>query len=163
MAPHSYRDTLKRRGLQPFLWTQFLGAFNDNLFKIVVSMLAVRTATAAHANDASWIHVREAISVTSSVRVRRQRRRNLTPDRRGRGLRDGPTFDHQEVEQGPVPGGNGLQHVPGVGRVDRHVSGIAAAPEESTVTCSAPTVVFGLENAKRTRRSLSPSATSTPP
>src|SRR5581483_4682891 len=49
MASHGYRDTLKNPGLQPFLWTQFLGAFNDNLFKIVVSMIAVRTAAAAHA------------------------------------------------------------------------------------------------------------------
>ena len=49
MAAHSYRDTLKRPGLQPFLWTQFLGAFNDNLFKIVVSMLAVHMVAAARA------------------------------------------------------------------------------------------------------------------
>src|SRR6185295_864176 len=49
MATHSYRDTLTRRGLQPFLWTQFLGAFNDNLFKIVVSMLAVHLVTADRA------------------------------------------------------------------------------------------------------------------
>jgi acyl-[acyl-carrier-protein]-phospholipid O-acyltransferase/long-chain-fatty-acid--[acyl-carrier-protein] ligase len=49
MASHTYRDTLKQRGLQPFLWTQFLGAFNDNLFKIVVSMLAVRVVGAAGA------------------------------------------------------------------------------------------------------------------
>src|SRR5262245_60172945 len=41
MAAHTYRDTLKQPGLQSFLWTQFLGAFNDNLFKIVVSMVAV--------------------------------------------------------------------------------------------------------------------------
>ena len=41
MATHGYRETLRHAGLQPFLWTQFLGAFNDNLFKIVVSMLAV--------------------------------------------------------------------------------------------------------------------------
>src|SRR5262247_1811602 len=46
MATHSYRDTLRRPGLQPFLWTQFLGAFNDNLFKMVVSMVAVHAATA---------------------------------------------------------------------------------------------------------------------
>ena len=44
MTTHGYRETLKHRGLQPFLWTQFLGAFNDNLFKIVVSMLAVHVA-----------------------------------------------------------------------------------------------------------------------
>ena len=30
MTAHSYRETLRRLGLQPFLWTQFLGAFNDN-------------------------------------------------------------------------------------------------------------------------------------
>jgi len=47
MAAGSYRETLKRRGLQPFLWTQFLGAFNDNLFKIIASMLAVHMATSA--------------------------------------------------------------------------------------------------------------------
>src|SRR5215467_4043713 len=49
MAPHTYGDTLKQPGLRPFLWTQFLGAFNDNLFKIVVSMLAVRVVGAAGA------------------------------------------------------------------------------------------------------------------
>src|SRR5262245_19024361 len=49
MGPHTYRDTLKRPGLQPFLWTQFLGAFNDNLFKIVVSMLAVHMVAASRA------------------------------------------------------------------------------------------------------------------
>jgi acyl-[acyl-carrier-protein]-phospholipid O-acyltransferase/long-chain-fatty-acid--[acyl-carrier-protein] ligase len=49
MATHSYRETLTHTGLQPFLWTQFLGAFNDNLFKIVVSMLAVHTVTAGRA------------------------------------------------------------------------------------------------------------------
>jgi len=45
MTSGTYRATLRRPGIQPFLWTQFLGAFNDNLFKIVVSLLAVRTAT----------------------------------------------------------------------------------------------------------------------
>src|SRR6185369_7528757 len=49
MATHSYRETLKRPGLQPFLWTQFLGAFNDNLFKIVVSMMAVHLVAAGRA------------------------------------------------------------------------------------------------------------------
>ena len=47
MTAHSYRETVRRPGIQPFLWTQFLGAFNDNLFKIVVSMLAVRAAAGA--------------------------------------------------------------------------------------------------------------------
>src|ERR671934_1828777 len=49
MPTHGYRETLNHRGLQPFLWTQFLGAFNDNLFKIVVSMLAVHLVAAARA------------------------------------------------------------------------------------------------------------------
>jgi len=49
MTAGTYRQTLKTPGLQPFLWTQFLGAFNDNLFKMVVSLVAVRAATAAQA------------------------------------------------------------------------------------------------------------------
>src|SRR5947208_3193902 len=49
MATHGYRETLTHRGLRPFLWTQFLGAFNDNLFKIVVSMLAVHLVASARA------------------------------------------------------------------------------------------------------------------
>src|SRR5687768_5602616 len=49
MTSGTYRDTLRHRGLQPFLWTQFLGAFNDNLFKIVVTMLAVHAAPQANA------------------------------------------------------------------------------------------------------------------
>ena len=40
-----YQSTLQIRGLQSFLWTQFLGAFNDNVFKIVVTMLAVHAAS----------------------------------------------------------------------------------------------------------------------
>jgi acyl-[acyl-carrier-protein]-phospholipid O-acyltransferase / long-chain-fatty-acid--[acyl-carrier-protein] ligase len=49
MASGSYRQVLTQKGFQPFLWTQFLGAFNDNLFKIVVSMLAVQMAAGAEA------------------------------------------------------------------------------------------------------------------
>lgn len=37
----TYRQTLDYPGLRPFLWTQFLGAFNDNIFKMVVSFLAM--------------------------------------------------------------------------------------------------------------------------
>jgi acyl-[acyl-carrier-protein]-phospholipid O-acyltransferase/long-chain-fatty-acid--[acyl-carrier-protein] ligase len=44
MAIGKYRDLLKPLGFQSFLWTQFLGAFNDNVYKIVVSMLAVDAA-----------------------------------------------------------------------------------------------------------------------
>ncbi len=45
----TYRDTLRQPGLQPFIWTQFLGAFNDNLFKIVVSMMAIHLSSSGSA------------------------------------------------------------------------------------------------------------------
>ena len=40
----TYRQVLEIKGFQPFLWTQFLGAFNDNLYRIVVSLAAVAGA-----------------------------------------------------------------------------------------------------------------------
>ena len=40
MPTGRYKDTLKQPGLQPFLWTQFLGALNDNIYKMIVSLLA---------------------------------------------------------------------------------------------------------------------------
>jgi acyl-[acyl-carrier-protein]-phospholipid O-acyltransferase / long-chain-fatty-acid--[acyl-carrier-protein] ligase len=57
MADSGYRQTLAQPGLQSFLWTQFLGAFNDNLFKIVVSMLAVRAATGSGSSELSLVGV----------------------------------------------------------------------------------------------------------
>src|SRR5580693_3862404 len=47
MSDGGFKDLLKHRGFQAFLWTQFLGAFNDNLYKIVVSMRAVQVAAAS--------------------------------------------------------------------------------------------------------------------
>ena len=52
MGAGSYGQTLKRSGLQAFLWTQFLGAFNDNVCKFVISMIAVAAGTAAAGADA---------------------------------------------------------------------------------------------------------------
>ncbi len=46
MTGGTYRETLKRPGLQAFLWTQFLGAFNDNVCKIVVTFLTIGHFTA---------------------------------------------------------------------------------------------------------------------
>ena len=40
-----YSEVLKVKGFQPFLWTQFLNAFNDNVYKLVVSLLAVDFGT----------------------------------------------------------------------------------------------------------------------
>ena len=38
------KTLLKNRGFQAFLWTQFLGALNDNLYKMIVSLRAVYVA-----------------------------------------------------------------------------------------------------------------------
>ena len=40
----SYPETLKQPGFFPFFCTQFLGAFNDNLLKVVVSFIALNLA-----------------------------------------------------------------------------------------------------------------------
>ncbi|MCU1262055.1 MAG: AMP-dependent synthetase and ligase, partial [Bryobacterales bacterium] len=39
-----YGNLLADSHFQAFLWTQFLGAFNDNVYKMIVSILAVRIA-----------------------------------------------------------------------------------------------------------------------
>ena len=39
MAAGNYGETLRRPGLQAFLWTQFLGAFNDSVCKIIVTFM----------------------------------------------------------------------------------------------------------------------------
>ena len=44
MAQNGFKDLLKNAGFHSFLWTQFLGAFNDNVYKILVSMRAVHVA-----------------------------------------------------------------------------------------------------------------------
>ena len=41
MATGTYRETLRRQGLWAFLLTQFLGAFNDNVLKIIVTFVAM--------------------------------------------------------------------------------------------------------------------------
>jgi len=45
MADGKYSETLKLPGFLAFFWTQFLGAFNDNFLKIVVSFIALDLAT----------------------------------------------------------------------------------------------------------------------
>ena len=39
-----YAALLRNHGFQGFLWTQFLGAFNDNVYKMIVSVGAVELA-----------------------------------------------------------------------------------------------------------------------
>ena len=43
-ASFGYGQLLVDGGFQSFLWTQFLGAFNDNVYKMIVSLLAVEIA-----------------------------------------------------------------------------------------------------------------------
>src|SRR5579864_9152597 len=43
-ASGSYPALLADGGFQRFLWTQFLGAFNDNVYKMIVSVAAVEIA-----------------------------------------------------------------------------------------------------------------------
>jgi len=40
----TYRELLGLKGFRAFLWTETLGAFNDNVYKLVVSLLALRLA-----------------------------------------------------------------------------------------------------------------------
>ena len=44
MALGRYSDLLRARGFQALLWTQFLGALNDSVYKIVVTLLALTAA-----------------------------------------------------------------------------------------------------------------------
>ena len=41
---HGFKQLLDDRGFHGFLWTQFLGALNDNLCKMAVSLRAVHVA-----------------------------------------------------------------------------------------------------------------------
>src|SRR6478735_4291893 len=50
--PSGFRQLLHNSGFQSFLWTQFLGALNDNIYKMIVSVRAVHLAAAAGAGGA---------------------------------------------------------------------------------------------------------------
>src|SRR5262244_3437039 len=61
MSQHSgFKQLLHNAGFQSFLWTQFLGAFNDNIYKIIVSMRAVHVAGA---NGTDYVALAGAIFV----------------------------------------------------------------------------------------------------
>jgi len=46
---NGYRALLADGPFQAFLWTQFLGALNDNIYKMIVSVIAIRIAGQANA------------------------------------------------------------------------------------------------------------------
>jgi acyl-[acyl-carrier-protein]-phospholipid O-acyltransferase / long-chain-fatty-acid--[acyl-carrier-protein] ligase len=61
-TPNSFRVLVKNGGFHAFLWTQFLGAFNDNVYKIIVSMRAVHVA-AATGSDSRYLSLAGAVFV----------------------------------------------------------------------------------------------------
>ena len=60
--PSTYKQLGQDRSFQSFLWTQFLGAFNDNLFKIVVSLFAVHV-TASGVVSSKYLAIAGAVFV----------------------------------------------------------------------------------------------------
>jgi len=62
MIQGSFGSLLRRRGFPSFLWTQFLGAFNDNVYKIIVSMRAVHVA-ATTGSGSEYISLAGAVFV----------------------------------------------------------------------------------------------------
>src|SRR5438045_935304 len=64
MKEHSgFKQLLANTGFQSFLWTQFLGAFNDNVYKIIVSMRAVHVA-AATGSGSEYLSLAGVVFVT---------------------------------------------------------------------------------------------------
>ena len=86
---NGYGSLLADSRFEAFLWTQFLGAFNDNVYKIIVSIMAVRIAGESGASGRYLAiaggGIRSAIS--SIRRIRRATRRSL--------LKNPRTTDHE--------------------------------------------------------------------
>ena len=61
MAASRYQDLFRNRGFQPFVWTQFLGALNDNLYKQIVSFAAV--AAAADAGSSGQLSLAQGVFI----------------------------------------------------------------------------------------------------
>jgi acyl-[acyl-carrier-protein]-phospholipid O-acyltransferase / long-chain-fatty-acid--[acyl-carrier-protein] ligase len=66
MNEHGFKHLLRNGGFQAFLWTQFLGAFNDNVYKIVVSMRAVHLA-ANSGSSSLYLSLAGAVFVIPSL------------------------------------------------------------------------------------------------
>lgn len=63
MSSGRYKDLLKNLGFQSFLWTQFLGAFNDNIYKIVVSLFAVEIAAKRGSGGSAYLSLAGAVFI----------------------------------------------------------------------------------------------------
>ncbi len=55
MSSGNYRSLLKHFGFQSFLCTQFLGAFNDNIYKMVVSLFALEAAACSGSGGSMYL------------------------------------------------------------------------------------------------------------
>ena len=92
MAHGGFKDVLKNGGFQAFLWTQFLGAFNDNAYRIIVSLRAVHWSprpTGAAIPRARRRRLRAAVPAVLRIRRPPGRRLQQAPrDDRRQGFRD---------------------------------------------------------------------------
>src|ERR1035438_847813 len=66
MAHGGFKDVLKNGGFVAFLWTQFLGAFNDNAYRIIVSLRAVHIVAQAD-QSGKYLALAGAIFVLPSL------------------------------------------------------------------------------------------------
>jgi len=66
MAHGGFKDVLKNGGFLAFLWTQFLGAFNDNAYRIIVSLRAVHIVAQAD-QSGKYLALAGAIFVLPSL------------------------------------------------------------------------------------------------
>ena len=62
MTDGRYRDLFQVRGFQPFVWTQFLGALNDNLYKQIVAFAAVAAAV-AHGGSSGELSLAQGVFI----------------------------------------------------------------------------------------------------
>src|SRR3989337_4438603 len=63
MSSGRYKDLLKHFGFQSFLWTQFLGAFNDNIYKMVVSLFAIEAAVRGGSGGSAYLSLAGAVFI----------------------------------------------------------------------------------------------------
>jgi acyl-[acyl-carrier-protein]-phospholipid O-acyltransferase/long-chain-fatty-acid--[acyl-carrier-protein] ligase len=66
MAQRGFKEVLNNGGFQAFLWTQFLGAFNDNAYRIIVSLRAVHVVAQAD-QSGKYLSLAAAIFVLPSL------------------------------------------------------------------------------------------------
>ncbi|HWC98615.1 MAG TPA: acyl-[ACP]--phospholipid O-acyltransferase [Candidatus Sulfopaludibacter sp.] len=66
MAQRGFKEVLNNGGFQAFLWTQFLGAFNDNAYRIIVSLRAVHIVAQAD-QSGKYLSLTAAIFVLPSL------------------------------------------------------------------------------------------------